>query len=424
MAVPNGYGTVFKMDTNGTAFSVLKHFAGSPGDGGYPQSGLVWSGSHLYGTTYRGGTNDRGTVFTLDTNGAKYQVLRAFPVTSGTYPNTNTEGAYPAASLLLSGSTLYGTAYGGGANGMGTLFAMDTNGTGFTVLKHFAGAAGDGANPSAGLALGGGILYGTTSAGGSSGMGTVFKLNTNGTDYTVLRSFPETAEYVSAEYPCGIYTNSDGANPSAALVLGGTALYGTTAAGGSSGAGTVFKMNTDGTGFTVLKNFPSWVSDALPACPSELIFPTCPGGGLRRLGGAESARLVLNGCTLYGTTTYGGRFGKGTVFKINTDGTGYKVLEDFAGHPNDGANPRTGLVLSGNTLYGTTSGGGSLGAGTIFSLPGLVLEIGWSSGHPQLGVSAQIGSHIALEWVAALGPSNYWQGVMNHTNVLLTNSPQ
>ena len=86
------------------------------------------------------------------------------------------------------------------------------------------------------------------------------------------------------------------------------------------------------------------------------------------------AVLILSGNTLYGTAANGGSSGNGTVFKVNTDGTGFTNLYSFSatdpvtGVNSDGAYPEAGLILSGNTLYGTARGGGSLGYGTVFSL--------------------------------------------------------
>jgi uncharacterized repeat protein (TIGR03803 family) len=79
---------------------------------------------------------------------------------------------------------------------------------------------------------------------------------------------------------------------------------------------------------------------------------------------------MLSGNTLYGATYKGGLSDNGTVFKVNTDGAGFTTLYNFtAGATNsDGAKPRSGLILSGNTLYGTAREGGSSGKGTIFSL--------------------------------------------------------
>src|SRR5450759_4429359 len=98
----------------------------------------------------------------------------------------------------------------------GTVFAVHTNGTGFTNLHTFNYS--NGAHPDAGLILSGNTLYGTTVGGGSSGDGTVFAVNPNGTGFTNLHSF--TAFSVLSS------TNSDGANPTAGLILSGNTLYG------------------------------------------------------------------------------------------------------------------------------------------------------------------------------------------------------
>ena len=221
-----GYGTVFKIRPDGTGFAVLKYFTNSV-EGAYSHAGLVLSGGALYGTTTYGGSSGYGTVFKVNTDGTGYTVLKSF---------TGSDGAKPFAGLVLSGSTLYGTTSEGGSSDYGVVFRMNTDGTGYTVLESFTGS--DGAKPFAGLVLSGDTLYGTTLGEGGSSYGTVFKVNTDGTDYTVLKDF----------------TGSDGKCPYADLVLSSGTLYGTTSSGGSSDAGTVFKVNTDGTGYTVLKS--------------------------------------------------------------------------------------------------------------------------------------------------------------------------
>src|ERR1039458_2613142 len=266
-------------------------------------------------------------------------------------PNTgtNSDGANPEAGLILSGNTLYGTASAGGTNCNGTIFAVNTDGTGFTNLYSFTATSGffspnsDGANPLAGLILSGNTLYGTASAGGSSANGTVFAVNTDGMSFTNLYSF--TATRVS-------FTNSDGASPEAGLILSGNTLYGTAAGGGRGGVegGTVFRVNTDSTDFTNLHSFT--YSDG-----------TDPVAG-----------LILSGNTLYGTAQQDGSSGGGTVFAVNTDGTGtngtgftnlysFTALSGSNYTNSDGIYPVAGLILSGNTLYGTASGGGSWDAG-------------------------------------------------------------
>ncbi len=170
--------------------------------------------------------------------------------------------AYPTyGPLILSGNTLYGTTigagFGGTGTGYGTAFAVNTDGSGFTTLYSFTAPSSssfpyinnDGAVPVGGLVLSNNILYGTTFEGGISGYGTVFALNTNGTGFTNLYNF------TAAPAPSGI--NSDGAFPHAGLMLSGNTLYGTTSSGGGSGYGTVFALNTDGTAFTNLYSFAS-----------------------------------------------------------------------------------------------------------------------------------------------------------------------
>ena len=192
---------------------------------------------------------------------------------TGTYsPDyTNSDGANPYAGLLLSGNTLYGTADDGGSSGNGTVFAVNTNGTGFTNLHSFTAMSGasltnsDGAYPDADLILSGNTLYGTAGSGGSSGNGTVFKVNTDGTGFTNLHSF-------SAVPDSSPFTNSDGAYPDVGLILSGNTLYGTTHFGGSSGNGTVFAVNTDGTGFTNLHSFTAGLLPGLPLPTATELF--------------------------------------------------------------------------------------------------------------------------------------------------------
>jgi len=226
---------------------------------------------------------------------------------------TNSDGASPKAGLTISGNTLYGTAAGGGTNGNGTVFALNTDGTGFTNLHSFtayvSGTNSDGAAPRASLLLSGTNLYGTTYEGGSSGCGTVFRVNTDGTLFTNLHNFTATAGPLS--------TNSEGAFPWAGLIISGNTLYGTATGGGTNGSGTVFALNTDGTRFTNLHNFTAY---SVPYYQ----------GGTNSDGAYPSATLFLSGNILYGTAGYGGTNGSGTVFALKADGTGFTNLHNFA----------------------------------------------------------------------------------------------
>src|SRR5204863_283474 len=142
------------------------------------------SGNTLYGTAQLGGNNLRGAIFDIntdDTGITNLHSIAAIPIFPGPY--TNSDATHPLAGLILSGSTLYGTASGGGTFGHGTIFKINTDGTGFTNLHIFTPTPGwvnsDGAYPYAELTLAGNTLYGTASQGGNNGNGTVFKLNTD-----------------------------------------------------------------------------------------------------------------------------------------------------------------------------------------------------------------------------------------------------
>lgn len=310
-----GCGTLFKLKTDGTDFAVLKEF--NYGEGCGLVNDLVLAGATLYGTSAHGGVSGGGTIFTIQTDGSAFSILRDF--------SDETDGRYPYAGFVLAGATLYATSSEGGAYGYGTLFKIESDGGGFAVLTNFIG--GDGAGPAGGLAVVGTTAFGTTTGGGSSGHGTVFKINLDGSSYTQLKDFTNRLE---------------GMEPIVTMFLDNETLYGTTASGGSNDGGTLFRLNTNGSGYTVLKHFGG--SDGSP-----------PRG-----------RLVLSGTTLYGTTITGGSNGNGTVYRVQTDGSDYQVLKHFAG--SDGSEPLAGLLMVGTNLYGTTAHGGSAWKGTLFQL--------------------------------------------------------
>src|SRR5205085_2464568 len=169
-------GTVFQIGTDGSGLGLLHQFASGPGDGNEPFGAPIQSGSTLYGMNSSGGnvansTNglyQYGTVFKVNTDGSGYATLHNFAGGPG-------DGQHPLyATPVVSGSTLYGMTPGGGADALGTIFGLQTDGTGFSVLHSFAGGAADGASPQSDLILSGSTFYGMTVAGGSSNLGTVF----------------------------------------------------------------------------------------------------------------------------------------------------------------------------------------------------------------------------------------------------------
>jgi uncharacterized repeat protein (TIGR03803 family) len=317
-----GGGTVFRINTDGTGFTNLHDFDGT--NGWAPVAGLVLSGGTLYGTTTTpGGTTD-GTVFTIQTDGTAFSVLFRFP--------GFLDGLSPEGELLLSKDTLFGTTRYGSSYGDGTVFSFTPAGTAFSTLHVFSGS--DGAQSMAGLALSGDTLYGTTALGN----GTIFSVKTNGTGFTNLYTFGPQYLYI----PLVIYTNTDGGSPHSTLVVDGENLYGTSTSGGAGGRGTVFRIRTDGTGFTSLHSF-------------EPYAPDLPGGG------SPEAGLVLSSNRLYGVTK------DGVLFALNPDGTAFTNLYTLNGGT-DGFSTWGPLMISGHVLYGVASFGGTEGRGTVFAL--------------------------------------------------------
>jgi uncharacterized repeat protein (TIGR03803 family) len=268
----NGYGTLFSM-TTGSAVSFLYSFSGGA-DGEYPQTGLTpGTAGNFYGTSYQGGANALGCVYQLNTNGS---VTPVYEFTGGS------DGEYPYSDLVLGrDGQLYGTTEAGGAGGYGTLFRLATNGT-LTTLVAFNYT--NGAYPEGGLVQGNdGNFYGTTFEGGLYGYGTVFQLTTNGA-LSTLHSF----------------ANADGSGPAADLVQGADGnFYGTCSAGGAGGQGTAFRITTNGALSTLV-----WFDGLNGASP-------------------QSAMVQAPNGSFYGTTPFGGigynpsaGGGNGTIFRL------------------------------------------------------------------------------------------------------------
>ena len=385
----SGYGTVFRVTTNGVLTSRVS-FNGT--NGRYPQAELAFGNDgNFYGTTAYGGSSDRGTMFKVTANGVLTTLI--------SFAGTN--GALPLAGLVLGDDGhFYGTTYEGGSKGWGTVFQVTSNGV-LTMLVSFN--VDNGASPNE-LVLGSdGHFYGTTRSGGSCEYGTVFQVTTNGV-LTSLVSFP----------------GADGAYPQAGLVLGRDGnFYGTTA--GYSvwkyyyeGA-TVFQVTTNGVLTTLVSfNFANGLDPSalvlgsdghfygttagffqLKQLPRGTVFQVTTNGVLTTLlsftgtnGAYPRAGLVLGrDGHFYGTTAEGGSSELGTVFQVTTNGV-LTSLVPFNG--TNGANPWAGLVVGNDGhFYGTTVGGGSSGLGTVFKvttsglLTSLVSFNGANGAYPQ-----------------------------------------
>jgi uncharacterized repeat protein (TIGR03803 family) len=186
----SGSGTIFKM-TIGGKITTLYSFCPTKvcTDGGYPVGLVQASNGNFYGTTSNGGIHSAGTIFEI-TSAGKFKVLYSF-----CSENLCTDGYYPLSGpMQASNGNLYGTAYAGGAHSAaGAVYEITMSGL-FRTLYSFCAQAGcaDGSEPFGGLIQGSnGNLYGTTFGGGASGYGTVFEITT--TDkLVVLHSFDST----------------------------------------------------------------------------------------------------------------------------------------------------------------------------------------------------------------------------------------
>jgi uncharacterized repeat protein (TIGR03803 family) len=342
---PDSGGTVFSITPSGT-LTTIHDFCSQSGcpDGEVPYAGLVQAtNGDLYGTTLYGGTSSGGTVFKITPGGA-FTTLHTF------CSQTNCmDGFEPFAGLVhATDGNLYGTTWGGGANGCGTVFKITPSGTLATLYSSCAQTnCTDGDNPVAGLVQAtNGDFYGTTYQGGANGNGTIFTITPSGT-LTTLFSFDDT----------------EGAFPEAGLVQAANgSFYGTASQGGTGsyctvrvGCGTVFKITPSGT-LMKLYDFCSQTE--------------CMDGSSPRAGMVQATKGDFYGTTIGGGANshcaIAGLVGCGTVFKITPSGA-LTTLDSFDG--TDGSLPYAGLVQdTDGVFYGTTADGGIYNYGTVFSL--------------------------------------------------------
>jgi uncharacterized repeat protein (TIGR03803 family) len=364
----------------GAQVTILHSFGSVAGDGANPSAGLIRApDGNFYGVTYgqAGKTGANGTVFQMTPAGGGFwggalRVIKRFAGQVLTNP------------LLYHQKKLIGVEYSP-TNGNGALFAV----TGYPDgpwRKHFwhqfGSTAGDGINPRGGLIVGSdGNLYGTTFSGGSTGKGTIYKVNPKSHNLTVVYSFPSIA--FSADV-----------NPDTALLQATNGNF----YGGTEGfdSGAIFVMTPDGqvapfvTSFCCNQhltgpliqgsdgNFYGTAGGPFATFP-DVVFQLTPTGGVRALyysAGVGVTSGVIQGPNgnLYALISSGGTAGKGFVLELSTDAFppfGYNVLHNFGDGTvqNDGEYPVGTLVVgSDNNLYGTTSGGGSAGLGTVFRI--------------------------------------------------------
>jgi uncharacterized repeat protein (TIGR03803 family) len=362
-------GTIFKINCDGSNFTVLHTFDALSQGGRNPRGGLLQAtDGALYGSTYTGGSGFVGTLFKVNPDGSGFSNLHNFGTNA-------TDGAYPVSGVLVQGKdgALYGTTSHGGLNNQGIVFKMNLDGGNYTILHTFATNDGYGLSPDCGvIQTSDGTLYGTTPKAGTNGYGTVYRLNPDGSGYAIIHTFG---------------ASGDGRVPYCALVQGADgALYGTTSAGGAHYQGTVFKLSLDGSDYLTLYSLNELGPD-----------PHTPQAGLTQ--GADGS--------LYGTGYGGASSGMGAVFVIDTNGAAFTVLHSFTGNNNDGSSPNAALMQGKDgALYGTTLTGGTNGSGTVFRLtpiaPGItsqpVRQTGFAGGMASFSVTASGTGPLSYFW--------------------------
>jgi uncharacterized repeat protein (TIGR03803 family) len=356
------FGTVFEMSPKrggGWSEKVLYAFSGGP-DGGDPSGELILDAQgNLYGTAVVGG----------DPNCSCGVVFKLSPLGTGGWQETllytflgRPDGAYPYAALTSdTAGNMYGTTSGGGGGycnggGCGTVFKLSPTSSGQwteTLLHRFV-AFPDGLGPSGPLAIDAeGSLYGTTSFGGQSNFGIVYKLT------------PTTSDSWTEHILYTFQGSSDGASPNGVMFGPDRDLYGTTASGGATtscvppyGCGTVFQLSRTASG---------WIESVI-----YTFDPAKVGGEGRNPLAAPAFDAAGN---LYGTTIWGGLahcigLSCGTVFELTPTSSGEwteTILTRFNYY--DGSNPQARLLVdSSGNVFGTTYYGGTENFGVVFAI--------------------------------------------------------
>jgi uncharacterized repeat protein (TIGR03803 family) len=333
------------------AFKVLHEFGKTLQDGIGPTAPVLIRDNVIYSTTSAGadpscgcGETFSNTVPTAAKPVGTYRLLHRFSVRA--------KGSTPIAGLLIdSNDTVYGTTSAGGKNGAGTVFKHNLDGSGFTLLHDFVGNFNGG--PQGELVFGkDGAIYGTTFGGGRFNQGTIFRITKAGA-FSVLYHFK------GVNQPGG---STDGAQPEGRLAVGpdGT-IYGTTAFGGSpSGYGTAWSLTP-----VEQARATEWRYRQLHIFGSN---GNIPHSGLVR---------AANG-VLYGTGAGGGRFDGGAIYSLTPPASGkkwkYTLLHSFRPRHKDGDIPYGAIVLKAGALYGSNISGGQVGSPNCFDGCGTVFK--------------------------------------------------
>ncbi len=313
--VADNKGVIFKSNADGTGYSPQHTFI-TDFPGSSPFNSLTLANGKFYGTTYSGGANSQGVIFEFDPATSVYTKKADF--------DANTTGAFPQGGMVLaSDGLLYGTTFAGGSFDLGTLFAYNPGSSSITKLFDFSGLTGK--SPVGNMIQASNMkLYGMTPMGGTNDYGVIYEYDIS-LGYSVVHNF----DFASGGFPYGDlveFTNGK--------------LYGLTSLAGVGTKGTLFEFNPSNNNFVVKKD-------------------------ISQAGDNPYGNMIIRGGTLWGMTYRGGANNQGVLFEYNPTSDVLTKKKDFASAT--GGNPLGSLFLaSNNMMYGMTSGGGANGDGTFF----------------------------------------------------------
>ena len=275
--------------------------------------------------------------------------------TNNRYRKLNVDGDAPSI-LLLQGrdGLLYGGTQTGGINGLGTLCRINPNGTGFTVLHTFSAphpSSKRTINTDGESAVGAlvqdsqGTLYGAAEYGGANDSGTLFKMNPDGNNFVVLHTFDEPGDH-------GV--NSGGLVPTGLALGADGLLYGAARHGGKNGQGVLYSVETTGQNFRILHTFSADVPEFYN---SDGASPT-------------AALVTKNGTVFYGTTMLGNPDHTGVIYCFQSGGKDFRVLHNFEHQERFMGVSVLGALAVGpdGSVYGNTQNEGSTDGGVVFKL--------------------------------------------------------
>lgn len=287
-AQKDGNGTIFRIETSGSAYAVLQKFDGGERSSATPHSPPQISpdGQTLYGMSAGGGKHDHGTLYEMRIDGTGFRILHHFDRSKGKEPHGTV--VFDGASTLL-GMTRLGGTLADGSEGAGVIFRYDLTTGEYKVLHVFAKNASDNGdtNDHGFLSPAGGYYYGTTELGGKNGQGVIFRLRADGSDFSIVHSFGAAG---------------DGKKPFGSLIQVGEWFYSTTTRGGDHDDGTVFRLRPSDLRYERLVSFDRATTGAFP---EDNVIPSGDGStlyGLTQAGGVNDPKAAKKYGTAFALT--------------------------------------------------------------------------------------------------------------------------